>query len=209
MHDRRELDDAVLEMMGVRSKKRRRELLNELYRYLRDFFEWTRQKEEKAIENKNLYRRRGRLRPDDVAAQIYDEVYLSETWLLQKYGRDILDRDKDFDTYDIPDEGEARPSADMFAGNGLVFVKGKRQNTGRVKTRYKLQDDLVTLLAVEGNRGVHRVPYEEAECKRVLKEYRDFIERRNRKLLELVKDRTSDEDLQEKILSALKSLFQK
>jgi hypothetical protein len=43
----------------------------------------------------------------------------------------------------------------------------------------------------------------------VLKEYRDFIERRNRKLLELVKDRTSDEDLQEKILSALKSLLQK
>lgn len=208
MPDRRELDEAVLEMMGVRSKKRRRELLDELYRYLRDFFEFTRQKEEKAIENKNLTRRRGRLRPDDVAAQIYEEVYVSESWLLTEYGRDILDTDKLFDTYDIPDEGEARPSSDMFAGNGLVFVKGKKQTTGHVKTRYKLQDDLVTLLAEEGNRGVHRVPYEEAECKRVLKEYAAFVERRNRKLLELVKDRTSDEDLQEKILSALKSLIQ-
>ena len=208
MPDRRELDDAVLRMIGVKSKKRRRELLDELYNYLRDFFEWTRQKEEKAIENKNLSRRRGRLRPDDVAAQIYEEVYASETWLLQEYGRDILDTDKPFDTYDIPVEGEARPSADMFAGNGLVFVKGKRQNTGHVKTRYKLQDDLVTLLAEEGNRGIHRVPYEEAECERVLKEFTGFIERRDKKMLELVKDRTSDEDLQEKILVALKSLLQ-
>jgi len=204
--DRRQLDDAVLKMIGVKSKKRRNELLDELCGFLREFFEWTRQKEEKAIINKNLSKRRGRLKPADVAAQVFEEIRSSETWLLQQYDTDFLDKEKPFETYDIPDEGVARPSSDMFTGNGLVFVKGKRQNTGHVQTRFKVQDDLVTLAVEEGNRGLLRVPHTEAECTKVLNEYRDFIERRDKKLREFVEERTSDEDLQEKILSALKSL---
>jgi hypothetical protein len=56
MPDRRELDDAVLQLIGVASKRRRDELIAELYAYLREFFERTRQKEEKAIANKKTPR---------------------------------------------------------------------------------------------------------------------------------------------------------
>ena len=125
---------------------------------------------------------------------------------MQKYDADYLDKDKLFDSYDIPDEGAPRQSADMFAGSGLAFVKGKNKTAGHVKTKHKSQDDLITLLVAEDHRGLLRVPYRSNECKRVMAEFEDFVSRRDKKLLELVTERTSDEDLQEKILEALKSL---
>jgi len=209
MPDRLELDHAVLEMIGVRGRKRRAELLRELYRYLRDFFEQTRQKEEKAILNKNLTRRRGRLNPADVAAQIFDEIQVSEKWMLQRYGLDFLNRKEPFDSFDIPDEGTPQQSSDMFQGSGLTFVKGKKQNNGHIKTQFKDQDDLIVFLVNEGYRTIIRIPHIKDECKRVMKEYSAFVQKREAKLRELVADRTADEDLQEKILTALKALLPK
>ena len=75
MPDRRELDDAVLEMLGVSDPSRRRALLDELYAYLRQFFEWTRQKEEKAILNKLTSRRKVKFNPAAVAGQILAEIH--------------------------------------------------------------------------------------------------------------------------------------
>ena len=71
MPDRRELDDAVLELLGVADPDRRQALIEELYAYLRQFFEWTRRKEEKAIENKNTSRRKVKFSPAVVAGQIW------------------------------------------------------------------------------------------------------------------------------------------
>jgi len=209
MDDRRELDDAVLEMMGINPKKRRTELINLLYDYLRDFFENTRLKEEKAIVNKNLSKRRGRFKPADVASQIYDEIQAAETWLLQQYDTDFLDKNKPFDSYDVPDEGMPLQSSDMFAGSGLAFSKGKKHNTGHVATKHKEQDNLIILLIHEGYRGLLRVPHTPGDCANVLENYSEFIARRDKKLHELVAERTSDEDLQEKVLAALKLLVRK
>ncbi|MBW2069587.1 MAG: SAM-dependent DNA methyltransferase, partial [Deltaproteobacteria bacterium] len=96
MPDRRELDDAVLQMLGVRSKKRRQELIDELYDYLREFFERTRQKEEKAIANKKKAKRRGPARPGEIAAQIYQEIKETENHLLQQYDPDFINKSKSF-----------------------------------------------------------------------------------------------------------------
>jgi methylase of polypeptide subunit release factors len=65
--DRHELDDAVLELLGIRIKAERTELLTHLYGYLEQMFEQLRAKEEKGIGNKNRTRRRGAVRPDDIA----------------------------------------------------------------------------------------------------------------------------------------------
>ncbi len=205
MPDRRGLDDAVLRMIGVRSKKRRNELLSELYAYLRDFFEWVRRKEEKAIINKNLSRRKMRAKPEEIADQIFEEISVTEKWLFQDYEDDFFDPDELVDAYDIPDTGEPRDSADMFAGSGLVFVRGKKQITGRIKTNSKAQDELIKLAVQDRHRGIVRVPHTAAECKRVLTEYGEFIHKRDSALQQLVENRTSDEDLQEKILTVLHS----
>ena len=89
--DRRELDDAVLEMLGVADPARRQALLDELYAYLRQFFEWTRQKEEKAIRNKLTSRRKVKVNPAAVAGQILAEIQSNHPSLLRRYDPDFLD----------------------------------------------------------------------------------------------------------------------
>ncbi len=204
MPDRRELDEATLGMLGVKSKKYRKELVGRLYAFLGEHFENTRQKEEKAIANKNLTKRRGRQSFTDIADQIFEEIQSAEKWLFQQYDPDFIDTDELYDTYDIPEEGAPEKSADMFNGNVLTFVKGNKRNTGHLKTRNTAQDNLISLLTEDGLRSLQRVPYDSEECERVCKEYERFIKRRDKKLRELVAERTSDEDLQEKIFSTLK-----
>jgi hypothetical protein len=207
MADRRELDDAVLEMIGVDSSQRRQELIDELYAYLRDFFEAIRQKEEKAIMNKNTASRRERVRPADIAAQILRDISGNEPDLLRQYDSHFLDRSQPFDTYDLPSDGEAKPYSDMLVAQAVKFTKGVRTQIALIPTITGSQSQLLALLANTGTRGLVRVPRDEAECSRTLGEYREFIDHRDTRLRELVEERTADEDIQEKILSALRASF--
>ena len=207
MLDRRELDDAILQMIGVDSPQRRKELIDELYAYLRDFFEATRQKEEKAIINKNTARRRERVRPFDIAAQIHKDVSDNEPELLHRYDSHFLDKSQPFDTYDLPADGEAKPYSDLLVTQAVKFTKGAKTQVALISTITGSQTQLITLLANTGTRGLVRVPNEEADCLRTLESYLEFINHRDTRLRELVQERTSDEDTQEKILLALISLI--
>ncbi|MBM3131831.1 MAG: SAM-dependent methyltransferase, partial [Chloroflexi bacterium] len=205
MPDRRELDDAVLEMMGVDSPEERERLIQELYAYLGEFFELTRQKEEKAIANKNTAKRRGPARPGDIAAQIYKEIAQKDPALLSDYESAFLDKSKPFDTYDLPAEGEAEKYGDMLMAHGVRFVKGKK--TRIIETKTRAQADLLALVANSGKRGLVRAPHEEAECLRILREYEVFLKKREERIQELIQERTADEDLQGKIREALMPLL--
>jgi len=207
MSDRRELDDAILEMIGVDSPQLRQQLIDALYAYLRDFFEAIRQKEEKAIINKNTARRRERVRPADIAAQILKDISGSEPDLLRQYDSHFLDKSQPFDTYDLPSDGEAKPYSDMLVAQAVKFTEGVRTQIALIPTITGSQSQLLVLLANTGTRGLVRVPHDEAECSRTLGEYREFIDHRDTQLRELVEERTADEDIQEKILSALRALF--
>ncbi|MCX7012299.1 MAG: hypothetical protein NTW86_07000 [Candidatus Sumerlaeota bacterium] len=206
MPDRRELDDAVLEMIGVSPKKRRQQLIDELYRYLREFFEWTREKEEKAIANKRIARRRGSASPSDIAAQIYEEVVKNEPRLLRNYEYHFRDRDKPFDVFELPAEGVAEPLTDFLTPHGVRFRKGKKDEGTLVKTKFPFQDELVVLVANAGVRGFVGFPREEDECRRVHREFERFLRQRNARFRELIAERTADEDTQQKTLSALLAL---
>jgi hypothetical protein len=206
MSDRRELDDAILEMIGVNSPQLRQQLIDELYAYVRDFFEATRQKEEKAIINKNTARRRERVRPADIAAQIHKDISENEPELLPQYETHFLDKTQPFDTYDLPSDGEAKPYSDMLVAQAVKFTKGAKTQIALISTITQSQAQLIALLANTGTRGLVRIPHDEAECSRILKDYREFIEHRDARFRELVQERTADEDTQEKTLFALRAL---
>ena len=203
MPDRRELDDAVLEMMGVQSKTRRQELIDELYDYLRQFFEWTRQKEEKAIINKGIAKRRGPARPGEIASQIFQWIVENEGQLLRQYDSDFLDKSKPFDTFDIPTDGIPEAYSDMFTTQSVKFLKGRNSQIALIETKNSAQSDLIVLVAKSGIRGLVRIPHEEDECLNVFLKYERFIRERERRLHELIAERTADEDMQEKIYDAL------
>ena len=206
MADRRELDDAVLELLGVSSKKRREELLEELYTYLREFFEWTRQKEEKAIANKKKAKRRRRASPSEIAFQIYEEIKDKESHFLRQYDPDFIDRSKPYDTFEFPAEGVAKEDRSLFNQHGVSFMKRKK-TIGVVDTKIPAQDKLVVLVANSGVRGLVRIPHEEKECRRVLRTYGEFVRDREQRIRELIEQRTADEDMQEKIHEALMPLI--
>ncbi|MCD6395659.1 MAG: SAM-dependent DNA methyltransferase [Planctomycetes bacterium] len=208
MDDRRQLDDAVLELLGVTSRKTRQELIDRLYSYLRDFFEWTRQKEEKAIVNKKNTKRRGPAKPVEIARQIYDELIEKRPDFLKEYDPDFLDRNKPFDTFDIPAEGEAQVYSDMLVPHAVRFTKGNKE-LAIVATNTPSQDALLVLLIKSGTRGLVRVPHEEQICRDLLARYDRFIQQRVCYVLELIKDRTADEDMQEAIFEATMPLLRK
>jgi len=202
MPDRRELDDAVLQLLGERSKKRRDELLGQLYDHLREFFEQVRQKEEVAISNKKKAKRCGPENPADIAEQIVERLRQEAPELLLSYDDHFLDATKPLDTFELPSNGEPVQENGLFHKHQIVFKKGKRE-IAEVHTNSSVQDALVVLLARNGLRGFVRVPHEDEECQRVLDGYLNFVMRRNRRLRDLVEQRTVDEDMQDKIMDAL------
>jgi len=206
MADRRELDDAVLEMMGETSPERRKELIDRLYAYLREFFEQVRQKEEKAIANKKRAKRRGAAKPAEVAAEILAEIKAKEPHLLQAYDPGFLDPSKPYDTYELPSVGE--PSQGPLAPHIVEFRRGKKL-IGAVHTKNTAHDDLLVFLARSGVRGLVRVPHDEEECRRVYERYGDFAGRRDERLRALIQDRTADEEMQGRINDILVSLLER
>ena len=200
--DRHELDDAVLRMLGIRSASRRAELVSALYDYLRQFFEWMRQKEEKGIANKNTAKRAGRIRPAEIASQLYREIVESQGQLLRQYDPDFLDKTKAFDTFDLPPEGSPAKGNSLFHATGVVFRKG-RKTTGTLETHSQAQDSLVILLAENGIRGLVRAPRDPQECEQLTKRFGTFLQNRGQRIRELIAERTSDEDLQSKIEEAV------
>ena len=202
MDDRHELDDAILELIGIKNSKERKEYLNKLYNYLAEFFEWTRQKEEKAILNKGANSRRGKTQPVDIARQIMSEIEEKEQKWLKTYESNFLDSSKPFDTYDVPLAGIPEVFSDLFTSTGVKFNLGRKKRL-EISTRTEIQAKLLCEVSKWGIRGLVRIPYQEDECENVLNSYSRFMRQREDRIWQLIEERTKDEDIQQKIYESL------
>lgn len=196
--DRHDLDDAVLELLGIRSKADRKELLTHLYEYLEQMFEQLRVKEEKGIANKNRTRKRGAVRPNDMANQVWEQLQAEHAKLLRRYDPDVIDRKKPYDTYDVPREGEPEEHSSLFIAHGVVFNRNGR-TVGAVETKSKEQASLLTLVASTGIRGLVRVPHVPEENKRVHERFQELLAARRERIQRLIEERTNDPELQDKV----------
>lgn len=208
MPDRRELDDAVLRLLGVGSPREREEWLDKLYGYLREFFERTRQKEEKAIENKNRSKRRGVTSPAEIAAQIVQEMSERDPQWLKSYPEDFLAPDCECKIYDLPATGQAEKYTDLYVPHGVRFAGGRKTKSA-VEAKSEAHAGLLVLLANAGLRGLVRIPFEDNEAVKVHKTYARFVAERGAQLKQFIAERTADEDLGEKILREALNLLQR
>lgn len=208
MPDRRKLDHAVLELLGVSSHKEREVWIDQLYNYLREFFEQTRKKEEQAILNKNTSKRKGAVSTQDLALQIANSLQATEPRWFKTY-RDIF-RERpnrnDYITVEVPMEGLADVKHDMLS-IGVRFRRGKK-DVGFVDTPSKAHAELLALACNEKRddemRSIIRLPIAEDETKEFLLTYREFLSDRDQRLRELIAERVSDEEIQEKVLALLR-----
>ncbi|KAB2928860.1 MAG: SAM-dependent DNA methyltransferase [Candidatus Contendobacter sp.] len=202
MADRRELDDAVLELLGVANPRERLELRQCLYAYLREFFEHARQKEEKAIANKNKAKRRSAATPDEIAAQVLADIRDRFGHLLRPYA-EFVDLTRPYDTFDLPVQGTAEVHHDLFSDQGGVrFMRGRKQ-IALVPARSLEQATLVALVATRGARGLVRAPLAADDCARLHRRYQAFLDDRAQRIRQLVEERTGDPELQERVIRAV------
>lgn len=200
--DRRALDDAVLELLGVASSDERKKTLDDLYAYLAEFFEWTRQKEESAIQNKKKAKGGKAPGASDLASELFAEVQRDYGALLRTYD-DFVDLGQPFDTYEIPANGEPEPLDGLFESHAVRFLGGKNSEAPIVETRSDAQRALLITLTRDGTRGFVRVPLEEDAAQSLRTRYEKFLQQRVGTLRTLVEERTADPELQERVYANL------
>ena len=108
---------------------------------------------------------------------------------------------KPFDTFDIPEKGEPEALHGLFVKDGVAFKQGKK--IVEIEAKIPAQVPLIILIAESGLRGLIRVPARTEECSRVYQEYANFVHKRKNRILEMIEERTSDEELQQKIYAEL------
>lgn len=193
--DRRELDDAVLELLGITRREERQEMLTALYGYLTAFFRDTRRKEVLANANKKKAGSGARVTPQSLAQEIFLELREHHPALLRPYEQ-LLDLTRPFLTVDLMHRGEPQLAADLLVPNGIMFWQGKRR-TGSVATEHPAQQRLVYALALSGRRQLTRVPMSVEGCEAVLRQFRQLLDSRNSTINALVAERTTDPRLQQ------------
>ena len=199
--DRRELDDAVFELLGVADPTERDELIGRLYeataRHFRDI---------RVVEIEKMEQRAKsggkRFRVDDLAADIWDAAELEDATPLA----DWVGQQPESDSLAILlDERPAALSKDvMFSPNTVYFGKGRK---GHIDCQSRGQAELVVRLANLGVHGQVRLPADLGPCLKVLDRVDRRVERARARFKELAESRTGDERVQDQLMEVLERWF--
>jgi len=201
--DRRELDDCVLELIGVTNKRQRKILLDDLYLVTTEYYRYLRTQDIQAMENRAGNHAR-RFDAQDLAGSIWHSLSESERgpavaeWIRSSYPKS--------QAVHIPEgKPEALGAGDMFDPNGVVFKGNKEANY--VGYANSAQAALVAALAEAGIRGAVEVPESPADCVRCLEELQARLKRAEDYFAGLAGSRTGAQSLQEKTAALLLHWF--
>lgn len=186
--DRRELDDAVFELLGVADPRERSDLIDRLYEATARHFREIRVVEIEKMEQRKKAKAKG-VNANDLAADIWDAAELADPtpladWLALQPEADSV--------VDIPDERPVALGEAMFSPNGVYFGRS-RQNYVEYESRE--QAALVALLGQLGVSGTVKVPGAAGSCSGLQKRVEERMAVARQRFRELAESRTSDENL--------------
>jgi hypothetical protein len=200
--DRRDLDDAVLELIGVATATERDHLIGRLYDATARHF-----REIRVVEIQKMQQRATsegkRFGVHDLAADIWDAAELEDLTPLTEW---VSRRPESEATVTIPEERPAALKLDpLFRGAAVLFGRGER----RLCMEYQSEEQakLVTRLANLGVIGELKVPHSQLACSRLLELVDSRVEAARSRFQELTASRTSDERVREQLLDALVQWF--
>jgi type I restriction-modification system DNA methylase subunit len=196
--DRQELDDAVLELIGVSDPKERVKLRKRLYEEVTKFYRQVRLLELQAIENKNRSKRKTGITAQKIADDIWDELPKDT---IKNYPDNFLKPDEETDSYVLPD-GKAKflYAADMINKPTLKFPERK------IEFRHKTQAELVLALHDAGYSGSLSLPIKETRCKEVLQKWNEYLDNLRETFEDMGYERSGDE---ERVISAVDILMKR
>jgi methylase of polypeptide subunit release factors len=200
--DRRELDDAVWEVLGVKDKARRESLSDRLYREVALHFRAIRVVEVQKMEQRRRTGGSSSVSPASVASGAWADLApewkqsLAE-WLEQETGGARI--------VDIP-EGRVRIAAehDMFDPNAVFF--GSKPLVAH-ECSNRPEAELLYAVAEAGLRGPVPIPDKEIDCRRVLSRLTDRLAGGGRLMNEMAETRAGDEKLKEQVAETLRRWF--
>jgi hypothetical protein len=199
--DRRALDDAVFELLGVTDSKERGELIERLYEATARHFREIRVVEiEKMEQRSNADNKRFSLH--DLAADIWDAAELEDVVPLAEWMGQQPDSDS---SVNIPDERPAALSDDtMYSANVVYFGRGRKSH---VECQSHGQAELVERLANLGISGNAKMPATLEACIKMLDRLNVRLEKARARFQELAESRTGDERVRQQLVEALERWF--
>ena len=202
LYDRRELDDATLEILGIEDADERAALRDRLYDDVTELQKAIREREIIAQRDRRKASRRGELTPQATAAELWSE-YRSSLNLLQ-FPEDFVGHLDEWDTLDLPSGG-------VEAGEAMVDVGGLlRAGTIRVGGRDGEVMDVGSVsrarflgaLSLCHREGQVRLPSDEV-CDDAVSSFAEYRRELRERCAQLAEQRTSNQGRQKAIVEAL------
>lgn len=201
--DRRDLDDAVFELLGVSNPRERQGLIARLYEATARHFRDIRVVEiEKMQQRAKSDKRRFNVR--DLAADIWDAAELEDVmplaeWIARRPEADMMP------TIIIPEERPAVVSTDvMFAPN---LVRFGTSNQVLMDYHSRGQAELVARLANLGISGEVKVPVDLRAALKLIARINERLEKARVRFRELAESRTGDQRVQEQLVDVVQRWF--
>lgn len=200
--DRRELDDAVFELLGVKNATQRKRLVDKLHEETAQHFRAIRVTEIQKMEDRRAGGPR-RFAASDLAADAWDAVDLDDVtplpdWLKNNAGRSS-------DQFELPEERPAfLHTGTMFDQETVYF--GRRQ-TVHVECPSRGTAELMHRAASLGVAGRVTLPTDNSIAMKLLDKLNHRHERAMARLRELAESRTGDEELRQQVLGLLERWF--
>jgi hypothetical protein len=201
--DRRDLDDAVFELLGVSDPKERDKLIGQLYEATARHF-----REIRVVEIDKMQQRaksdNKRFSVHDLAADIWDAAELEDaTPLAEWIGR----QPRSDSVVIIPEDRPAVLVDNPLFGDNTVYF-GKYRNA-QVDCQSRGQAELVARLANLGIDGQVKMPGLLDACFKLLDRVNDRLKKASERFKELAESRTGDDRIRGQLVEVLERWFVK
>lgn len=193
--DRRDLDRAVIQMLGERSDAKCDAFLDELYHEVRLMHQDLKDKEHIAMRNRGVTARRSLLSPAQIAQEIWEFIGPS---IARRFPEYFLREGEPTDLVDLP-EGDCRVVDNSLLGHVAVRIGGHYIELGD-----PARARLVKMVFDSGRRGPVPIPCDASVCDGISREYMEYREQVEAEFAIQVAQKTANEKLQAKVVASLR-----
>ena len=200
--DRRELDDAVFELLGVQHMGRRAELVDRLYREVALHFRSVRVVEVQKMEQRRHGANKDRVSQVELALDAWNELEPEwqkplSAWLEEQTGN--------ANVVNLPDGAVRLPAAEDFFDATTVYF-GKNPAVSLV-CGSRAEAELIAIIAREGVRGPVSLPATERECRLFQRALEARLLQGRERLRDLAEQRAGTDKLREQVVELLTRWF--
>jgi len=192
LRERQNLDDAVLEMMGIGNRAERDRLRNELYGTLRSLIKTTREREIIAQQDRSRTGRSGDLSTSAIADELWDGAM--EDIDLHQFPDDFVHNRAALEEFDLPSGpvqvGRAMMDTGRDLRSGTARFGGSKGEV--IEFGHAARAEFAEILVRTGHGGRIGIPREK-EAEAACTSYRKYEAELESRFLELAKERTRDE----------------